>query len=331
LQLQVADLNLQPAIARFLRRRLQKAWTMPFTLSTSRTRKCGKRPGAVLIEFALISLALMLLLGLLLDFSRAFHGSQVLQQAADVAARELARTPLPASYTFEDALFDPKGLSNGVVRQKIYDENFLVIDLDNFAQQGFTRIDQLPLPLVNQQLLPLMIYEHDPNTGHNLVRYPGAVPNPTPSSSYPYQYVIYLVSYQNGAEVIDPNNTVPVVEEIRGNPKDPTTGSFSLTSSAPNPGYVQLRINYPFQAAAISNYQGNAPVQQEDQHGRITGDRPVIQASDGVAGLEQSNPLLLYSGPEGLGQQYAWAKIVRPYRKVLGGQAIARRELFSGP
>jgi hypothetical protein len=251
----------------------------------------------------------LFLFGIILDFSRAFHGNQVLQQAADVMARELARTPLPAGYTFEQALADPG------IRANLYDETYLVIDLDNLPAGLNGSLDNLPL--LNQQLRPLMIY--DQLNGKNLLRYPGAVPNASQSSTYP-QFVIYLVSYQNGLEVIDSNNTVPIVEEIRSNPKDPTTGSFSLLSTAGNPGFVQLRINYPFQAASLSNFQSdpNNPFQQG---------QPVIQASDPITLQPGQTPL--YSGPEGLGQQYAWAKTVRPYRKVLSGQAIARRELFT--
>jgi hypothetical protein len=267
------------------------------------------RAGGVLVEFALVSFVLMFLFGIILDFSRAFHGGQVLQQAADVMARELARTPLPVGYTFDQALADP------TVRAKLYDESYLVINLDNLPAGLNGSLDNLPL--VNQQLRPLMIY--DRVDGKNLLRYPGAVPNPTPSSAYP-QFVIYLVSYQNGAEIIDPNNTVPIVEEIRPNVKDPATGSFSLGSSAANPGFVQLRINYPFQAASLSNFQ-------RDPNAPFEPGQPVIQASDPIA--LQPGQTSLYSGPEGLGQQYAWAKIVRPFRKVLSGQAIARRELFT--
>jgi hypothetical protein len=267
------------------------------------------RAGGILIEFALVSFVLMFVFGIILDFSRALHGNQVLQQAADLMARELARTPLPVGFTFEQALADPG------VRFKLYDERYLVIDLDNLPAELGGSLDNLPL--VNQQLRPLMIY--DRVGGKNLLRYPGAVPNPNGSSSYP-QYVIYLVSYQNGVEVIDPNNTVPVVEEIRPNVKDPSTGSFSLTSSGANPGFVQLRINYAFQAAALSNFQ-------RDANNPFEPGQPVIQASDPISLQPGQTPL--YSGPEDLGQQYAWAKTVRPYRKVLSGQAIARRELLT--
>ena len=35
-----------------------------------------------------------------------------------------------------------------------------------------------------------------------------------------------------------------------------------------------------------------------------------------------------YSGPYGLGRQFAFVREVRPYRKLLSAQAIFRREVF---
>jgi hypothetical protein len=49
------------------------------------------------------------------------------------------------------------------------------------------------------------------------------------------------------------------------------------------------------------------------------------------AALEAWGQLPLSSGPKGRGQQYAWLKTVRPFRKVLSGQAVFRRELFTAP
>ena len=38
-----------------------------------------------------------------------------------------------------------------------------------------------------------------------------------------------------------------------------------------------------------------------------------------------------YSGPFGLGNQQAWLKTVRPFRRVVSAQAVARREVFQNP
>src|SRR5438105_8926548 len=83
-----------------------------------------KRRGSVLIEFALIALVLYLLLGSIIEFGRALHGAGTIQQAADVMARELSRTPMPPAITFQDAL------NRADVRQRIFDDRLLVIDID---------------------------------------------------------------------------------------------------------------------------------------------------------------------------------------------------------
>jgi hypothetical protein len=81
-----------------------------------------------------------------------------------------------------------------------------------------------------------------------------------------------------------------------------------------------LRVNYPFQAATLSNYY-------RDPANPIGLNTTVTVASDpeDPAALLTSGQSPLYSGPEGLGQQYALLKSVRPFRKVLCGQAVVRR------
>ena len=44
---------------------------------------------------AIVSLALYLLLAAILTFGQLLYGAQTLQSAADTAAREIARIPLP--------------------------------------------------------------------------------------------------------------------------------------------------------------------------------------------------------------------------------------------
>ena len=49
------------------------------------------RRGSVLVEFALIALILYLILAATIEFGRALMAAQLLQQAADIAAREVVR------------------------------------------------------------------------------------------------------------------------------------------------------------------------------------------------------------------------------------------------
>ena len=59
-------------------------------------RVCNRR-GQALVEFAVVCLAVYLLLAAILTFGQWLYSAQGLQQAVDVAAREISRTPLPAA------------------------------------------------------------------------------------------------------------------------------------------------------------------------------------------------------------------------------------------
>jgi hypothetical protein len=132
---------------------------------------------------------------------------------------------------------------------------------------------------------------------------------------------------------------IDIIEEI----KSPNAASpFSIDSE--QRGLVSLRINYPFQAAAMSSFQHN-PIDPEYPFEPTVG-RPVI-ASNAIylGGNPNGNTLvplplaspsatgrLIYSGTHGgtagLGAQGAFGTIVRPYRRIMSAQAIYRREIF---
>jgi Flp pilus assembly protein TadG len=282
-----------------------------------------RRRAAALVEFSLIALVTTLLLATVIEMGRALHGAQVEQQTADVAARELARTPLPANFTLQQALADPG------VKQKLYNPDDLIVNLDQLRTANIP-IDTYfaSLPLVNQQLRSLMVF--DRVNGTNVLRYPGGIVADATTTSGFRHTGIYLVTYDSaGTEMIDPN-PLPVLQEIGYDyvSQDPNTSSFNLTATGPNtqPGYVMLRVNYPFQAAMLSNYYRD-PARPLEPGGKV------ILASDpeDPAALLASGQLPLYSGAEGLGQQYALRQTVRPFRKVLSGVAVYRRELFTSP
>jgi hypothetical protein len=295
-----------------------------------------RRPGQVLVEFALIALVLYLLMGAIIEFGRALHGSQTIQQAADVMARELSRTPLPPATTFEGAL------NREEVRRRIYDDRLLVIDIDQHPN-----LDGLfaTFPVVNQQLRSVMIVEVV--NGRRLLRYPGALVTPGDESALPplpsgfndsgLRVAVPLVEGRDAGTGKETTvRWVAVVEEV-------TPGAFSVTSGLLQSGMVTLRINYPFQAATLSGYtQGaggpfepNNPIQAEDSGISESNAPPGGGNPAQPANLDPSNPLnnQPYSGRFGLGRQQAWGQAigpVRPFRKVLSAQAIYRREVFSG-
>ena len=277
------------------------------------------RSGQSLVEFAVIALVLYMLLAAILTFGHALYVAQGLQGAADLAAREISRTPLPAITTLEDAL-----QSTAVVEQ-IYDPGLLVFDRRDLAPGESFFEDEVPTwPLLNQQLSTLMISDGD------FIRYPGALLS---DSNAPTGFTvgIPLVVNSDGLETI---RWVPVVEEIES---DASPDPFSVDSN--QQGVVALRINYPFQSASMSSFRPNPAGPVEPSLGT-----PVTADDTGVNELNPEDrpgefvtqPLVVdntyagtYGGQYGLGAQGAFGQSVRPFRRVISAQAIFRREVFS--
>ncbi len=296
------------------------------------------RRGSVLVEFALIALILYLILAATIEFGRALMAAQLLQQAADIAAREVARTPgLPVVGTLTDwsnpndinaAFVDSVNGSpanpnsaNAVVLQTIFDPQYLVVDISN----GLDYFNDKPI--LNRLLAPLMIADYtNPHFPNGVLRYPGAL---VPDSNMPSGYTVQIpvVTYSGGVEQIG-TMMLPVVEEILPDTStiDPTSSygfdnsPFCLVAANVAPqlrGTVALRINYPFQAASLS---ATAPSSNWPPDPNFN----YIQPSDGT------NTPGTYSGPNGLGDQLVFATNVRPYRRLISAQAIYRREVL-GP
>ena len=129
-------------------------------------RSRSREQGGILLEFALLSLVFYVLVALVVDFGRMMFVAQTLQDAARVAARELAVIPLPANITFEEVL------DQEIVQSRIFNTGNLVIDITGLTdEQLATQI--AGLPIVNQMLVPLMITERIAD--RTLIRYPGAL------------------------------------------------------------------------------------------------------------------------------------------------------------
>lgn len=276
-----------------------------------------QRRGSTLVEFAIVALVMYLLLAAMIEFGRIFYSAQAVQQTADVAARELARCTLPPDITFATALKDPD-----VVR-RVYSSDWLVIELDRVPDGDLDALFA-QAPLVNQLLRPLMIVDQ-PDTGPRMLRYPGRLKSITDTNS-PYSNETTNPNHLTvDVPIIVGNDEsqitfLDVVEEVK--PGGQSTGPFSFVADVPNGqewqrGLVALRINYPYQAATMTAYQSNP----DDPLAPNIGNPIVVPPGDqGPAGTN--------AGVNGLGRQYAFARQVRPYRKVLSGQAIARREIL---
>ncbi len=337
------------------------------------------RRGQALVEFAVVSLVIYLLLAAILTFGHALYVAQGLQTAVDVGARELSRTPLPANITLDNPADDaePGALYDDNVRARIFDEAFLVIDLTAFygSASGVSSPslfeDAVPkMPQLNQQLATMMIVDRPDFDGDGtpdawLLRYPGAllertVPIEPPSgTTYPnwvatqYSVGIPVVTSRrdSGSGTVGGFETirwVPVVEEIdsEASPGDntgPNPDPFQITSS--QRGIVALRINFPFQSAAMSSFRANPAGAFEPTLGspNAADDGEVIEENAGERpGNLLGAPLQgggtyagTYGGEYGLGAQGAFGsspftggRPVRPYRRVISAQAIYRREVF---
>src|SRR5580692_12944466 len=248
--------------------------------------RVGHRRGQAVLEFALIFLVIYLLVVAIVEFGRLFTGTQTLQTAVDVAARELSRVALPSTATFADAL------ANQQVIDGVYDPNYLAINLsamqsgqsifDFFAAQGIT------LPSVNQALLPMMI--SDTVGGIPLLRYPGAVITSTSTTPKPgysgFTVAVPLVVSPSGVgpETIEWHAVLEEITDSNGN------GAFSVASTPPSGmpgGVVAVRLNYPFQAATMAGYQ--APARDANGETLPNAGNPML-ADDGAVTATNATP-----------------------------------------
>ena len=325
------------------------------------SRRERRERGAALVEFALVSFVLYLLLAGTIEFGRMMFDANALQDVARAAARELSLAPIPAASTFDFALAcDPD--SDGTtacpvnLRARIFDPACLVIDVTDPAVAPDPNAFYAALPIVNRALIPLMITEPQ---RPNLMRYAGALlsdgsgtacsavgPNGQAAATG-LTVGIPLVTARDpsGAESI---TWVPVVQEIRADADAdcPQRGPFSLiyqptqdacgaltTDPMPDRGIAAVRINYPYQAATLSAFRSAAtdtdPLPPNIGNFISANDGSVQQNNEATgSGVDDGSTPGPYAGQYGLGYQYALAgQVVRPFRKLLSAQAIFRREV----
>ena len=329
------------------------------TYAWSRARPAGATRGAALVEFALVSLVLYLMLAGAIDFGRLLFDANALQDVARVAARELAVAPARAAVTFDYALScDPTADVNCLadLKSRIFDPACLVVDLDDPAvapdPDGFFAA----MPVVNRAMRSLMITEP---ARPNLLRYAGALladdsgsacsavgPN---GQAAPTNLTVGIPLVDSrGPGGVESISWVPVVQEIRAaaDADCPSRGPFSLVylggqdgcgPLAADPltdrGLAAVRINYPYQAATLTGFQSAPPTDIDPLPPNVS--NPIAADDEGVqqntvapgAPLDDPGAVGPYAGAFGLGRQLAFAgRTVRPFRKLLSAQAIFRRE-----
>jgi hypothetical protein len=285
------------------------------------------RRGSALVEFGLVSLLLYVLLAGGIELGRMVYTAQVLNDAARLAARELALAPLPEDATLEQALLDD------YVRARVFDETRLVIPS---AQDGACEFEGTTgdLPLVNRALVPLMIVERVAVNGSQtcVLRYPGALLFDGTTLRVGIPKVVARTDPDPG----DPGRTLGietiewrrVLEEM----PCPAGPVFPLNSPCAQSGVAAIVLNYPFQAAGLVGYRSlGAGTFDSNFDNRIIADDGAVSEvnpEDAPGDPVNAEAVGTYAGPYGLGRQLAYGRTVRPFRRLISAQAIFRREVF---
>jgi len=297
-----------------------------------------------LVEFAIVALVVYMLLAATLTFGQWFYCGQTVQQAADVAAREISRTPLPATANLMDVLYSNNpsdySISGGTstVRTSLFNPQLLQFDMTAGVSAGQSVLDVVKTwPIVNQMLFPAMIVQpgnqvYGGNPADQYLCYPGVVPCTDSGNSNRTVYCVARVDNRSsdGAETI---TWAPVIEEL-------TPGAFSVAS--PQAGLVSLRINYGYQSSSMSAFppSGYPPEANSPPWGAHDSEVTVNASNYTPTGAGPASGPGTYSGPYGLGTQEAWVGDtqggnpsapppgVRPYRSLISAQAIYRREVY---
>lgn len=288
---------------------------MPIFRSNLQPSRRARR-GQALLEFAFISIVLVVLLSAIVTLGQYLYWAQSLQGAVDSAAQEIARFEFQAdgrlglgdlTLTDQDDIL----MFDNDFRQSIYDERHLVLD-----EVG----EEDNLPLLNRMLVSAMIFDPD----LQCQRFPGAVV--TNAEGHPTVLIPVLNDAGTAYRWVAP------VEEIV---QDGNVRPYAL-STDPDvlSGIVALRINYPAQSATSLAYvevDGGEQAPQVADDSEVTIDplpahyqlyypSPNPPHVDGESGV--------HAGQYGLGQHLALQTKIRPYRKVLSVQAVYRREVF---
>lgn len=322
--------------------------------SSTRVRLAGRRDGrrgGVLLEFAVVALVFYVLFAAVADMGRASFMASTAGDAARLMSRELARTPLPPDYDFRTALQAPEVTGAGDPNNPgIYDARWLVVDLDNDLVAGQS-LDEFfaDKPLVNRALRPLMIFDSPTidGTTRRLYRYPGTLLKKTNTTGGADQFLVAIPVVDNvetdaGEAVSQIVSWLPVVQEVREKPPGsflaPGDSPFDVRS--PDGGVAAVRVNVPFQSSTTYSYavDPSEPLADQDTLAVVYADvapSSVPPAGTVVGGLAEvidagsfGDGTGAYAGQYGLGRFYALGREVRPFRRILSGQAVYRREVF---
>lgn len=249
-------------------------------------RRCCRRAGQAMLELALLIPIIIVIIGGTISLGLFFFQANVLQQAVDVGAQEIARMPFPPNQELGLGRFDSCSGTDYVCdtdrfKQQIYDEKYLVIPDSQWGpgtsyNGDFQSFCANELPLLNRLMVSAMV--RDNRLG--VTRYPGAIVNITGAADPDFPFTVLIPIVQYGAVSTQTDGTkfptsvrsasetvvswVKPVEEILGDHDEdsntPTEGPYKLSYDSPpsttgnfQPGMVALRINYPAQSTSLLN------------------------------------------------------------------------------
>jgi hypothetical protein len=306
------------------------------------------RRGQALVEFVFIAFIMVTLLSVTVTLGYFLFAAQTLQQAVDVAAREISRMPFAPTAELGLGRLEANDenwvMNDADFLDQIYDPQHLVVDADGVSDLISYMADK---PLLNRLLVPLMIFEPDKNR----YRYPGTVVMDTHLDYL--TVLIPMVDYDDATGQETFVGWRAPVEEIKSpcdpdcNPSsscDPNDDNddyypFALQSCSKS-GLVALRINYPAQSATSLHRVRITPPGEPEQivltldNDESHSDEPpsrfkleVPPVSDYGASAGRYGLGRLSIVRHGLPSDQAVVD-VRPFRKVISVQAVYRREIF---
>jgi hypothetical protein len=265
------------------------------------------RRANVLLEFALVAFVMFLILAVTIDFGRGVVAAQVTQSSSDFIAAALAHAIVDENVQADTADVaellkkSRTGHPNG-----IYSEDYLVIDLTDQAQGQnlLDYLDQKKIPSANRLLVSLMVVldrRQNPQIpdGSRWLVYPGEL---EASDKAPTGFTVVVPQVDQSGNKIGTWRVVTT--------KAVATGDVAKAVT------VTATLRYPLQAAGLSD-PGNRTA---DGKAAMPQDAYLeVPAGEQLQSGELGGP---YSGASGLGRQAAYGKTVRPYRRVIHGEAM---------
>lgn len=264
-----------------------------------------QRKGQSLVEFALVALVLYLLLGAIFTFGHTLYVAQQVQLSADLLAREVSRTP--ASVTAPSLR---EVLRTETIENSLFRESLLIYEYSEGENLAETIQSW---PLVNRQLSVVMVDDGE------TIRIPGARERQIGGQPR------IQIARTFDADFSEDGDWIDVVEELVDE-----SGDSVFPPMTDRGGVVALRINYPVHSAFLTAMESPlADSQFGDPNTKfIEVSNPSSEFNVGAP--NRLDPRVeLYGGENGLGRQYAWGSQVRPYRRIVTGQAIYLREIFT--